>query len=42
MLVNIYSNLAYELLYSSELLYRSNIELFAFLKVIWRHLLYNN
>jgi len=35
-------NLAHEFLCLSELLYRSNMDLFAFLAVIWRHLQYLN
>jgi len=34
----IYCSLAYEFLCLSWLLYRSNMELFAFLTVIWQHL----
>jgi len=36
--VNIYCNFTNELLCLSELLYRSTMELFAFLAVIWQHL----
>jgi len=36
--VNVRCNFANELLFLSELLYRSNMNLFASLKVIWQNL----